>query len=431
MPCPSCNKSIPQDAIFCPYCGTAIMTELYCTNCNTKLVENAKFCHICRTPVEPTDTLIIYNDTSIQNTPPTPITHTEDNTVSMYDHYNTGLEDVNIIQTIPYPARVGGFRFDQHMKQNPIYPIIGGYKNRLYYAYDTEIFSTDINGNNLCLIVDLSIYNLAVNNIENNYALWVNGRGIFLYFTDTQTMYRFDFKGDKLAYTKLARTKKDSIHITCIDDINVWFIINETHVYHVKLYNMQCTPIQISTQTQPHKFKRFLNDKNNNSIFLYKNNWYFSEQHNCTTPTYSIGTSTEVFAFDFENEIVWWFDAESNTITPHYYDQETLPIAATQYKIFDTTNIPNFNTIKQNIHFNGTTCYTANYNDFSFFTQTAYHNFNCTHGEYYNFIVLDNYAYGDITGVAPAFDQFEAPATNALRDHAGSRDMYLKYFSNT
>jgi RNA polymerase subunit RPABC4/transcription elongation factor Spt4 len=61
--CPQCKINLPQEADFCPNCGSkavdippptpiAATTVVKCTNCGATLVEGAKFCLECGTKVE-------------------------------------------------------------------------------------------------------------------------------------------------------------------------------------------------------------------------------------------------------------------------------------------------------------------------------------------------------------------------------------------
>lgn len=47
LKCKSCNKNIPQDAKFCPYCGAS--TQSYCSNCGKELPKDVAFCPFCGT----------------------------------------------------------------------------------------------------------------------------------------------------------------------------------------------------------------------------------------------------------------------------------------------------------------------------------------------------------------------------------------------
>ncbi|NIR49560.1 tetratricopeptide repeat protein [candidate division KSB1 bacterium] len=46
MNCVSCNAELPQEAKFCPECGTKI-GDMECSNCGEPLKPGAKFCHSC------------------------------------------------------------------------------------------------------------------------------------------------------------------------------------------------------------------------------------------------------------------------------------------------------------------------------------------------------------------------------------------------
>ena len=51
LPCPKCNKNIPKDAKFCPYCGKPIQRRL-CPNCKKVVEVGWKFCRHCGTSLQ-------------------------------------------------------------------------------------------------------------------------------------------------------------------------------------------------------------------------------------------------------------------------------------------------------------------------------------------------------------------------------------------
>ena len=52
LPCPKCHGQIPQEARFCPFCGTQIVKINKCLQCGKDLPLEANFCMVCGTKVE-------------------------------------------------------------------------------------------------------------------------------------------------------------------------------------------------------------------------------------------------------------------------------------------------------------------------------------------------------------------------------------------
>jgi ribosomal protein S26 len=58
--CVACGERIPQDAMFCPYCGMRqpdpeVKVVRYCPHCGTKLEVDEVFCHHCGTRIPQDD----------------------------------------------------------------------------------------------------------------------------------------------------------------------------------------------------------------------------------------------------------------------------------------------------------------------------------------------------------------------------------------
>ena len=45
--CPKCNAVYPEEAVFCPSCGTQLVHANICPECGTELPDSAKFCPKC------------------------------------------------------------------------------------------------------------------------------------------------------------------------------------------------------------------------------------------------------------------------------------------------------------------------------------------------------------------------------------------------
>jgi len=47
MTCDKCGKAIPEDAVFCSYCGARCDEKKVCRACGTELQKGQLFCHMC------------------------------------------------------------------------------------------------------------------------------------------------------------------------------------------------------------------------------------------------------------------------------------------------------------------------------------------------------------------------------------------------
>lgn len=60
MVCKSCGKTIPDDSVFCHFCGTKVETETttqksrFCTSCGAQIPDGVKFCPKCGASVSGT-----------------------------------------------------------------------------------------------------------------------------------------------------------------------------------------------------------------------------------------------------------------------------------------------------------------------------------------------------------------------------------------
>lgn len=52
MNCRNCKKQIPEDSVFCPFCGKDVIPDDVCPNCRHKLPDGSVFCPFCGSQVE-------------------------------------------------------------------------------------------------------------------------------------------------------------------------------------------------------------------------------------------------------------------------------------------------------------------------------------------------------------------------------------------
>ena len=52
MPCPACEREVPQGSRFCSHCGKTLVVFNHCAKCSANLAPSARFCPYCGHPVD-------------------------------------------------------------------------------------------------------------------------------------------------------------------------------------------------------------------------------------------------------------------------------------------------------------------------------------------------------------------------------------------